>query len=358
MESMRLPRILKNLLLLVSFIFLTLVALEIGFRIFKPQQNFTAVIDTWDEDLGLKNIPKGSGRLRTPEFDIRAAINSKGLRDREYEYAKPEQTRRILCLGGSFTFGYGVEVNETFAKVLENLLNEGRVGDCSWEILNGGLCGSGTAHQLAHLCAEGFRYDPDLIVVSFAGDNDFSDNAMCGLYTVEDGKLVRHKARLSMPVRLRRVMQRLPGYRLLFGRSHLLTFVKHRIARWAYAYHRSKDRSPAKVEAGRRRAYELTASVFAAIQDSCARRGCNLLVIILPEFGQAPHPERVTDLMDFFKSHGITYIDLEPAFSAEKEQGIQNYFPVDGHWNPHGHRLTARILYDAIAAGAWTPSDP
>lgn len=55
-------------------------------------------------------------------------INSRGFRDYEYTIEKPQNTYRIIVLGDSFTFGLGVELNETYPKLLEESINNVSAG--------------------------------------------------------------------------------------------------------------------------------------------------------------------------------------------------------------------------------------
>src|SRR3989344_7830887 len=50
-------------------------------------------------------------------------INSEGLRDYEYRIKKPDNTFRIVVLGDSMVFGYGLDLEDTFPKFLERKLN-------------------------------------------------------------------------------------------------------------------------------------------------------------------------------------------------------------------------------------------
>ena len=59
----------------------------------------------------------------THEFDYKITTNSLGLRGEEVETVKPEDSYRVLMLGDSMTFGWGVENEETFSSVLEQRLN-------------------------------------------------------------------------------------------------------------------------------------------------------------------------------------------------------------------------------------------
>ncbi len=66
--------------------------------------------------------PGVSFPYQTPEFSHSAVINSLGFRDREWPLEKTDATIRILAIGDSFTFGMGVELEYTWTKVLEKML--------------------------------------------------------------------------------------------------------------------------------------------------------------------------------------------------------------------------------------------
>ena len=121
--SVRARRFVTNAALVILAVVVTPGAIEVIFRLFVPLGYSSPLVHVWDKQMSLRQIPGSKGRIVTPEFTTKVLINSKGLRDREYKYAKPPGTRRILCLGDSFKLGYGVEADQTFAKVLERLLN-------------------------------------------------------------------------------------------------------------------------------------------------------------------------------------------------------------------------------------------
>ena len=50
-------------------------------------------------------------------------INSDGFRDKNYSIEKPNGVFRIVAIGDSLTFGFGVESEESYPKVLEKNLN-------------------------------------------------------------------------------------------------------------------------------------------------------------------------------------------------------------------------------------------
>ena len=81
-----------------------------------------------DEKLGFRLVPNYEVRHRKSDFDSFIKINSMGLRDYEHKNGKDPLTFRILVLGDSFTFGLGVNLEESYPKVLETMLNKNNDG--------------------------------------------------------------------------------------------------------------------------------------------------------------------------------------------------------------------------------------
>ncbi len=122
-------RLLAHLGILVVSVCATLTLLEIGIRIVKPQD-----LEFWDSQsirriLGttphfVENIPHGHANF----IGVPVTINSYGLRGGEISTPKPPNTVRIVVVGDSITFGYGIPVESTYAKVLEKRLNNNAPG--------------------------------------------------------------------------------------------------------------------------------------------------------------------------------------------------------------------------------------
>jgi hypothetical protein len=349
---MNIRRILIPVTTVIVTIFITLIVFEIGIRIFKPQKYFAVTVNQWDIDVGTKHIPSMNGFVICPEYSIELKINSKGLRDREFNYHKPSGTRRILCLGDSYACGYGVHAEETFAKVLERMLGEKGVSGDRWEVLNAGVGSTGTANQLALFEKEGHRYAPDIVVECFCPANDFWDNVISGLYTLENGELVKHPAPYTGPRRIQKFVNLIPGYTTFFAKSHLLNLIKYRIA----ALHTNRLVSNASKPSGGRKTgetlYELTIRLTAALDAACRRRNSRLVMMIIPPPEAGELPVWTAGLIAHCGDSGIPCLDLEPGFRAFSERRIQTAFPIDGHWNATGHELAAQTLYDFLVAGS------
>lgn len=107
---------------------------------------------------------------RTNEFSSQIYTNALGMRtDAAREtpaYEKPEGVYRILFLGPSFTFGWGSDHADIYPTLIAQGLN---VGDRRVEVINLGTPAQGPAPQICWLQAEGYRYQPDLIVQTSYG---------------------------------------------------------------------------------------------------------------------------------------------------------------------------------------------
>jgi len=93
-----------------------------------------------------------------------AHINSHGFRGEEFSVDKGGDIFRILMLGDSYVFGYGLSDNETLPFQLEELFNA-RVMGQEFEVLDAGVPGYGIFQMVNFYKETGKDYDADLIVL-------------------------------------------------------------------------------------------------------------------------------------------------------------------------------------------------
>lgn len=340
--------VLMGLGIALASLVLTAGVLECVLRVARPMKYQAVSVNTWDPEVGTRQVPNARGFVRCPEYDIDVVVNSKGLRDREFPYAKPKGTRRILCLGDSFMCGYGVSAEETLAKVLERRLDSW--GDeTAWEVLNGGVGSTGTAHQLAYFLHDGWRYEPDLVVLGFFRANDFSDNLFSGLYTLNGGELTKHSAPRTGARKIQAVTRWIPGYATLFARSHLLNVIKRRVSRFHYERLESRATKPEGSDDLFPEMRALTYELLLQLHAECQDRACTLVVLVIPahEATEASPDPKVADLLLFLSEKGIPHLDLTPVFNSP-EGLVSLTYPLDGHWNAEGHRCAAGLLCDFL----------
>lgn len=92
-------------------------------------------------------------------------INSKGVRDYEYQLTKSKNTFRIVGIGDSIMFGQGINLEDTFLKVLEKKLNENSL-EYKYEVINFAVPGYNAAMEAETLKQKSLKYNPDLIILN------------------------------------------------------------------------------------------------------------------------------------------------------------------------------------------------
>lgn len=165
---------------------LTLVgALELGARLLRDEP-FVAGLPVGtpeegcavhDPDRGWRNKPGVRTRVVAPRFEYAVSINSRGLRDREHDHAKPPGVRRVALLGDSVAWGWGVDDGAGFADLLEDRLGPGV------EVINLAVPGYSTDQHLATLTDEAARYDPDLVLLCFVLNDVLGNHTDEGYFT-------------------------------------------------------------------------------------------------------------------------------------------------------------------------------
>src|SRR5690242_8101430 len=134
--------VLRRLMVVAAGIAAALLLLEGAVRIFLPADpdyydsgKFTRhVVGTRFHE----NIP---GSSSASFIGVPVQINSLGLRGPEISVDKTPGTVRILGIGDSITFGYGVRSEETFLSLLERKLNNSK--SSRYEVLNSGVGATG-----------------------------------------------------------------------------------------------------------------------------------------------------------------------------------------------------------------------
>ena len=106
-----------------------------------------------------------------PEF---YTINSEGLRGVEFSKDKPDNTYRIIAVGGSTTFGAGVTDENTWPRILEKKLQSISESK-NIEVINAGISAITSFNENKLIKEKLIRYKPDLIIV-YDGNNDVSCN--------------------------------------------------------------------------------------------------------------------------------------------------------------------------------------
>jgi len=95
-------------------------------------------------------------------------VNSHGTRGPEFQTAKPPNTIRILSLGDSKTFGWGLTEAESYSGLTEKLLQQHLGNRKNVEVINAGVNAWSYAQMHTWFRVYGLNYQPDLVVLGDA----------------------------------------------------------------------------------------------------------------------------------------------------------------------------------------------
>jgi hypothetical protein len=283
----------------------------------------------YDADLGWRHLPNVT---KSGEFWGRsepATTNAHGWRDDETSFEKPPGVRRVVCVGDSFTFGVAVDYGERFTEFLEDELED-------VEAINLGANAFGTDQELLVLEREGFRYDPDVVVLTAFLGNDLADILYDRKnhwpkphFTLATGEL-----ELVPPVKTWDVTLRTSSY---LGEG-LFRFVRDRLVSRHIA-----DDAPDEVGAA-----DLFAALIARAAAAITAREADFVVVLVYSRPKdwaiaAEPPKKERAARDLVLASGASVLDTWELFREPSLAGVELYAP-DGHWNAAGHELVARTL--------------
>jgi lysophospholipase L1-like esterase len=160
-------RLLFRLALALGLLALTLSAAEFGARTIlgadfvsgQLRSKTWKVCGQYDAQLGWVNAPGSYARVRDREIDYTARINSSGYRDPERSPTPADGVQRVLVLGDSVTWGWGVDDGRRYSDLLEDWFG-GAV-----EFINMAVPGYGTDQQFWTLSERALAFEPDAVLL-------------------------------------------------------------------------------------------------------------------------------------------------------------------------------------------------
>lgn len=280
-----------------------------------------------------------SSRDGTWEF----VTNGKGFRDtREFPYEKPPGTVRVVVLGDSHTQGYEARQDHTFSAFLERYLRQRGVRA---EVINTGVSGFSTEEELLLLENEGYRYQPDYVVLGLFA-NDYEDNRKAGLLGLDDqGRLAVLKKEHLPGVKLQDAIYAVPGVKWLGEHSHLYSLVFNNV--WAFfkarlARDHTFEYAVADPTAVGERDVKLMAALLERMHTFCKAHGSKLVVLDIPavQEGRPFVSSVVPPLLPAVERDSDFYLDSSSTLSDLAGT-------VELHV-PHGHRHISEFTHLAL----------
>lgn len=357
----------KKIFFFIISLCLSLFTGELLIRFFVPQKTLSIVKSESlrcyrrSNHLPYEYIPNCKGRIVGVGSITEVNLNNFGLRAHDITQ---KESKRILLLGDSFIFGYGVKYEETIGRALEKQLGV--------EVIPAGFVG-GTATDMEFLYAKyyGMDLEPDMMVLAIFPYNDLADMNETSWIYGENGELI--KAEIPRKVDADGYLKRgdtPTRYKIsLASNSHLMQFIIDRTEAASRIW-----RARLALKMGWRQqelidfnkyenclyagdcsgkwleAEEKMSMSLSWIKQLAQDRGVQLKAIIIPYEGQIfdDKPQK-TVFHKALADQDIEYFDLWETFKYSRLSRGDLYLP-DGHWTRMGHQFAAQATGEWIKA--------
>ena len=260
-------------------------------------------------------------------------LNSSGFRGPEVFENKPDY--RIVAIGNSCTFGWGISLPYTWTERLRKKLDK-RYQNSKHEVINAGIPGYTSFQGKKFLFDELLVLQPEAVIITFGWNDHWA-----GIDGKPDSE---HK----MP------NQGLLSLQNLLNRTNLYRFIRKIIL----SYSTKPETLPFDQVPGIRRVPRREfVSNLTEIIDTLNQHGIQSLLVVPPVPTPAEyyggrksnlhilHEAYQEDIRLVAVRTGTTLVDLQPLFDQ-----YRNLFPVDPiHYNVQGSELVSRALYEAIS---------
>lgn len=282
-------------------------------------------------------------------------INADGLRGPRVARPKPAGVTRVVVVGDSIAFGYGVQEPETFPRVLETLL-AGRVPQARVEVVNLGVGGYNAWNEAELLTDIGLGYEPDLVLVQFC-INDLNDPTVH--FDAQTRVALEAIPDQAFPdPSVRRGSRHSPSALLGWcARSRLCGLARDAWLSWrGHEFDDATRRAAVRPMEDTRQDRAEWRWLEARYQEMAAAAEAAGARFALLAF---PYPQQLTAsgrhavqqrMLALGRQHGWTVIDPLPAFQQAQARGARLFLDW-WHPTPAGHRVAAEEALRVLACG-------
>lgn len=334
----------KNLLAVVIGIGLILSVVEAGARILANVVGISSYMK-YDEQLGWIAVPDTIKHHTNAYmgFDVTYTINRKGFRGPVYDEQKPLGIYRVVVLGDSNGFGWGIPENQTFSALIRERMK-------NVEVVNLSLSGYGTDQEYLRFLKEGVAYKPDLVIVQVT-PNDFEEiqhpffnQQPKPQFAVSDEGVLKL---LNVPVKpVGAKCQEfydnslpLPFKDWLGWHSYAYNFFneKYYSLKRKFAPSRSAEPNPERFS---KKSVALFNRIILELKGTLDGLGAKGLVV---------HASKDLSEHNYLANSSLPVLDLYPKFLSYTRADSAELFYKDGyHWNIEGNRIVAEELIKII----------
>ncbi|MEK6823047.1 MAG: GDSL-type esterase/lipase family protein, partial [Nanoarchaeota archaeon] len=309
----------------------------------------------YDELLGWTNKAGSSGMFRIPASTTTITISGQGLRDIDHVLPKPSGTQRVVVLGDSQTWGYGVAQTSRFTEIMRDSL---RI-----DVVNMGVTGYGTGQEYLLLRRYGMRFAPDIVVVAFYA-NDLGDNTNDNnddefsyprpVLRVCDG----HLRVDNVPVPLKSQWKDHPNYFAVYGpvkgwllqHSRLFYLGARQLSVMVDTFAKRmgwREEVPAHISDSSSQAWQTTFFILDHMHAWLVERDVQLVVAVIPSRDMVRRDVTVYEdqLTAWGTRSGVPVVTFNDLFQGKVDDLFLRY---DSHMNEQGHMVVGERLSDVL----------
>lgn len=291
------------------------------------------------------------------------SINTQELRDKETPFKKQKGEFRIIALGESNVMGLGINYGKRFTEIIEKALP-------NVEMVNMGIWGFGLDQSLLQLEREGFKYNPDLVILFIIEDSmdrakDFircgdwkprfivnNDKSDLVLQDVEEAKnrfkdrIVKEpkkneKNNLQKNILKKSNILALVNYILCSRKSAMIKLSNRYMADWASTAKAIEREQRSRDAYDRKDFLRLIFLLLERYKNLCSKQKSELLVVNIDS-------KRIVYMSDYLSSLNIPYLDLSDILNKASEFNCLR-LEGDGHYNEFSHYIIGEYTSTYIA---------
>ncbi len=259
-------------------------------------------------------------------YGVDININSLGFRDREYTIEKTKNKKRIIFLGDSHTFGWGVPFEGLFTKQLEKMLN--KKGD-KYEVINMGVGNYNSTMELELFKLKGLKLDPDMVIL---------------MYFINDVEPIPRKKSFSEYF----IIKHSYFFAFLFDRfSKSITRFDKNFTWDKYYSALYSSKNSQNLASNRKSIKELV--------ELCKKNNIEILIVNIPELHmlkEYPFPYATEYIRGLAKEEDVPFLDLLPSFTEYEPKSLWVSLE-DPHVNAKAHAIIAQQIYKEILQGKY-----
>jgi len=279
-----------------------------------------------------------------------ATTNESGFRGPNPATPKPHGLVRVVAVGDSVTFGFGVNDDDTFCVQAERLLRSRHSG-ANVEFVNLAVPGYDTRQEVTLLGRHVARLSPDVVLVGFYS-NDVPDS----LEDNQSGTTVAKPAASGQALHMNAAPT--SWWDIQMRKSRAIYTVGRALRRFTHSGEWGMSRFTMELDILQGHetpqldaAWQRVTKQFDVLQQMAKSNGFSVGIVVLPPkeqvVGLYPAANYQRRLQTLAAAHGFFFVDPLPRMIATRENKDHLYIPYDrNHPTASGHRLIAEAIAD------------